>query len=592
MATDLVFPDLSVAQSRMTAGEKRLYQRLKAKLSPQSWVWYDQPVGEQKLRPDFIVLHPERGLLVLEVKDWTDKSLAAFDNERVTLASGDVVKNPLEQARQYAFTLVNMLKEAPALRQTGRYAGNLICPYDVGVVLPNMTRRQFEELKLDAVIPPHKVICRDEMFESVDDALFEQQLWAMRDHVFDTALTEAQVDLIRWRLFPEIRIPTRQQSLFETVDEMSHTQRVRVMDAHQERLARSLKGGHRVIHGVSGSGKTLILTARARALAEMGLENILVICFNRTLEAWLREQLAQWPQVKVFSFFQWCRFHITHTGVQPGPFKEWPEQLCSLLDAGWVAEGQYDALLIDEGHDLEPDWIRLLVRMVRHAGDGARQELLFLYDDAQDLYGQGETARGVTFPLKEVGIQATGRTTVLRRNYRNTAEILRTAYGFLFEGLNGRLGEYGDILQPEAAGEAGAAPEIVEVPRDALAERVVARLRQWHEQEGVAWDEMAVLSPFTQEIRALAQALSGTDIPLYVALDQQKSAFQHHDGRVKLMTAHSAKGLEFEAVCVVGMERIEQADEDRRAGLVKAAYVAMTRAKQYLQVVWAHDGQA
>jgi superfamily I DNA and RNA helicase len=35
------------------------------------------------------------------------------------------------------------------------------------------------------------------------------------------------------------------------------------MDMEQEKLARNLGEGHRIIHGVAGSGKTLILAYRA-----------------------------------------------------------------------------------------------------------------------------------------------------------------------------------------------------------------------------------------------------------------------------------------------------------------------------------------
>ena len=45
------------------------------------------------------------------------------------------------------------------------------------------------------------------------------------------------------------------------------TFRCRVMDLQQEQLARSMGEGHRVIHGVAGSGKTMILGYRAQYLA-------------------------------------------------------------------------------------------------------------------------------------------------------------------------------------------------------------------------------------------------------------------------------------------------------------------------------------
>ncbi len=54
----------------MTNGEWRLYQRLKEKLEDDYLVWYDVPIGSRRRQPDFIILHPLRGVIILEVKDW------------------------------------------------------------------------------------------------------------------------------------------------------------------------------------------------------------------------------------------------------------------------------------------------------------------------------------------------------------------------------------------------------------------------------------------------------------------------------------------------------------------------------------------
>ena len=68
MAT--LIPALSACVSRMTSGERRLAERLEQKLDADYLIWYDVPVGPQQLHPDFIVLHPSRGALILETKDW------------------------------------------------------------------------------------------------------------------------------------------------------------------------------------------------------------------------------------------------------------------------------------------------------------------------------------------------------------------------------------------------------------------------------------------------------------------------------------------------------------------------------------------
>lgn len=60
---------------------------------------------------------------------------------------------------------------------------------------------------------------------------------------------------------------------------------------------------------------------------------------------------------------------------------------------------QYDALLIDEGHDFEADWLKLVVQMV----DPETNSLLLLYDDAQSIYRK---TSGLGFTLSSVGVQA------------------------------------------------------------------------------------------------------------------------------------------------------------------------------------------
>lgn len=75
----ILIPSYSSCTSRMTSGERRLAQRLEAKLDDEYLVWYDVPVGFKCLHPDFILLHPSRGLFVLEVKDWKLETIASVN---------------------------------------------------------------------------------------------------------------------------------------------------------------------------------------------------------------------------------------------------------------------------------------------------------------------------------------------------------------------------------------------------------------------------------------------------------------------------------------------------------------------------------
>jgi len=62
----------------------------------------------------------------------------------------------------------------------------------------------------------------------------------------------------------------------------------------------------------------------------------------------------------------------------------WERQVDTVIgavDRGWIPRAQYGALLIDEGHDFEAEWLKLITQMV----DPETDLLLLLYDDAQSI---------------------------------------------------------------------------------------------------------------------------------------------------------------------------------------------------------------
>ena len=399
----------------------------------------------------------------------------------------------LEQARQCALTAINRLQKDEHLLQTaGRFKGKLCCPWGYGVVFPGITRKKWNaaisEDEQELVLPPHRLICRDEMTVTADPEAFQEQLWGMFDYAFGDKLTLPQIDRIRWNLFPEIRINAPQQGLFDDddADEDEETPEgqgtsadaravaesqpsyhtipdiVRVMDLQQEQLARSMGEGHRVIHGVAGSGKTLILGYRCLHLAQAVTKPILVLCFNITLAARLRSFIAEKgieEKVQVHHFHEWCGRQLQTYNVDLIPatpeLQPWERQVETVIravDKGQIPRAQYSAVMIDEGHDFEQDWLALIVQMI----DPDTNSLLLLYDDAQSIYKK----RSLKFPLSSAGIQARGRTTILKLNYRNTREILSYAYDFAKDFLQAHDADDDHIplIAPEMAGTSGPAP--------------------------------------------------------------------------------------------------------------------------------------
>jgi hypothetical protein len=572
----------------MTSGERRFAERLEDKLDDDYLLWYDVPVGRRALHPDFIVLHPRRGLLVLEVKDWRIDTIQAMSRTQATLITSRGVKhelNPLEQARQYAHEVVRLLERDPSLLavQGERHQGKLAFPWSYGVVLANITRRQFAETDLDQTIPGGRVICRDEIYDDVDPERLQKQLWDMFPWQLRSALSLPQIDRVRWHIHPEIRInpPTPRDIFDDTVPDV-----IRIMDVQQEFLARSLGDGHRVIHGVAGSGKTMILAYRCLHLAKVIDKPVLVLCYNKTLAAKLQEVMAEGgvsDRVAVRNFHAWCRdqLKLYHVELPPsGSSSEYADQLVArvirAVERGQIPSGQYGAVLIDEGHDFQPEWLKLATQMV----DPTTESLLLLYDDAQSIYGRSRRQ----FSLKSVGVQAQGRTTILRLNYRNTAEVLRAAYEFAKDALTPEESDDDGIpvILPESADRHGPSPELVRLPSlDEEAEYVARRLVELH-AEGTRWGDMAIVyrSAFIGE--KLADRLRAAGVPVsWLTKDGRAKRAAGDPNSVNIVTFHSSKGLEYPVVAIPGLGYLPYESEEESQE-IRLAYVAMTRAMDRL----------
>lgn len=592
MAT--LIPALGACRSRMTSGENRFAQRLEAKLDDDYLCWYDVAVGEKTLHPDFVVFHPNRGLLVLEVKDWKLATLQRIDKQHAVILTDHGAKhvlNPLEQARQYMYAITSKLERDPQLVwPSGSLKGKPFFPYGHGVVLSTITRKQFDSTDLGDVLPGHLVICQDEMLESVDMEAFQKRLWDMFPIKFKMKLTLPQIDRIRWHMFPEIRINV-QKGLFDDSGQQAIEipDLLRVMDLQQEQLARSLGEGHRVIHGVAGSGKTLILGYRAEHLAKLCQQPVLILCYNKTLAAKLAsimEEKGMQDKVHVVNFHAWCvrqlsAYHIAKPADQDKStfFDACVEKVIHAVDQKMIPSAQYGAVLIDEGHDFKPEWFKLVVQMV----NPDTNSLLVLYDDAQSIYHGPKKLR---FSFSSVGVQAKGRTTILKLNYRNTAEILAVARAFADDLLSPKDVEddQAPTVLPMSTGRHGPKPLLIKLPKLAdEAEHIAVRLQDAN-KAGMPWSDMAVVYRHYNIGRMLADALKRKAIPFQWQADKKKPYDPRH-ASVKIVTMHSSKGLEFPLVCIPGIGAPSKNDGEAQDE-ARLLYVAMTRATHELVMTY------
>ena len=577
---------------KMTASERRFYDLLKNKLDDDYLVWYDLPSPGPRIRyPDYLIFHPQRGLLAIEIKGWPHTKLVEANREQVFLqlekgGPQTVLANPIAQARDSLLPFISSLQRNPLLlHRAGKYQGKLLLPWGYGCVLSNCERARMPA-DIDESLEPSKTLYREDLDPAQDAATFCARLDEFFPYHFPLALSAEQINHVRAGLVSQVII-NRHEVVFDDRDLIREwPEEIRLLDLEQEQLAHSLGDGHRVIHGVAGSGKTLILQHRALQLAQESAAPVLVVCYNKVLAARLRQRLQDQPNIEVWHFHGLCGELNRRHGLGLAPtFDKLPQQLAATLaDGRWSAS--YGAILIDEGHDLEADWIRLLVALL----NPATERLLFLYDDAQTLYAR---RRQLNFSLSSVNIKAQGRTKILQRNYRNSREIQRYAQNFIFRFINPEDSDDDHI--PCLRGEAGGLASNLEPVYRAVAslheehELVLKTLNQWL-RAGVPPGEIAVLCFSRNHGQVLHDVLQRAAIPHQDFIDAgQRNQWQND--RPTLCTMHSSKGLEFSHVIVCGIGQMRVSEQWPREQLARVIYVALTREKSHLLILSSQENE-
>ncbi|MDB5871057.1 MAG: hypothetical protein JWQ07_499 [Ramlibacter sp.] len=579
-------------RERANAGEKRVLDALARHLEDDYAVWHNIPIMGSGHEPDFVILHPQRGLLILEVKGWKRQTIVQANTMLVELRTeGGTVNNdhPVSQARGYMIDLMHQIQKRPELLHLdGPYRGKPLIPWGWGAVLSHIKAAEVSgDHSFSEVFEPHKVMLADDLAEDVDSMAFQQKLWGMFNVNWQCLLTLPQMNMVRALLFPELRMGHQQSlPLDDTPSKLVVQDVLQVMDLQQEAVARNLGEGHRLIHGPAGSGKTMILIFRAVQLQAIAREDkpILVLCYNRDLAGRIETMLrlkGVGPAVQVRTFHSWALDLIRTYQLAPisqhlagDDYDALARLACDGIAASRVPKGQYAAILIDEAHDLADEWLAAAAQMV----DPATKSLLVLYDDAQSIYQKSR--RKLSFA--KLGIEAKGRTEILKINYRNTTEVLALAIecaeGVLEDGRNA-TDEDMPLVIPQSAGRSGPLPTFHRFDSGRQeADHVVKAISELVVQ-GRSPGDIAVLARTWRGLESIRDALERAGI----AVSADKSARRAADSTpsVKLTTLHSSKGLEFPVVFVVALEELEGA-ESKRLDELRLLYVGMTRATHRL----------
>lgn len=584
----LLIPDSLRSRKDVPDAVRRMAGALGTALDDDVTVWYEPLFDHEGSRPDLVVLDPRSGVVVIEVLKGTGRSklLGAVGGEIRMESDGkeSTVSSPIDRAEAFAQLLRAAVQRHPTIADV---------PIGAVAAFTGVTRDRGTALNLGTAIDLRRCLFKDDIQRAAEEA---DPSPLLRAFVHATGrslsgLSEAQLDLLRGVIHADAVVhPPEVESgaLFSAAAVDGDV--MKVMDRQQERLAKSIGSGHRVIRGVAGSGKTLVLVHRARLLARvMPTKRVLVTCFTRSLASQLRAQLTDLENVEVRHIDKLMTDAIEGAGLEhPGYDGDEPKVAKAALTAIEKREPpKYRAVLIDEAQDFDTEALKFCVKLLE-ATDVEEQDLIIVADSAQNIFRK-------KFAWSDAGVKAQGRTRLLRTNYRNTRETLAFAHAFLTADKSIEVQQVLDpddgeaIIAAQAAKRSGPVPSVIAAGdlADEVAKVVEAVKERYHPR--LPSRSIAVLyserSPGMGDVNGqLAAALSAAKLPFFWVTDPDNKGNRDLVGEadlpIVLSTVHSAKGLEFPSVVLCGL-----GTRGDRTTARKLVYVGMTRAISDLTVV-------
>lgn len=510
------------------------------------WLMRDRHHHDHDGEIDFLIIHPDLGLLILEVKGGrirVDGSSGQWYTKNRFGEEAPLKMSPFDQARENLYNLRRKLAEAPATRPfTYRMQRGIALP-DVTIGSIDIGLYGDRDLIIDATdLPRLEASVRRILGTSNGDtALGATAVKALVDTVQPT-IEISRLGLSTHILQAEERIATLTEQQFL------------ILDALQLRPQAA-------VAGCAGSGKTMLALEKARRLAAEGF-TVLFTCFNRNLAHWVRTRIARDPHV-VSERIYVGHYHglvidlCRRAGVVLSPLaaveptarttylnETLPQQLHEAIARLPI---RFDAIIADEGQDFAELWWLTLTDLLRDREHGV---FYIFYDNNQRIY-----PHDIALPFADLPFP-------LNVNCRNTDRIHSLVAQY-----------YQGAPKPRSRGPEGLEPEFVpHLPGGELEtlRRVFARL---FTEERLQPSAVVLLTSRSARTSIFAEGTRLGNVML-------TWSSQPGPGQVQVCSIYSFKGLESPIVILGELNRIGP-DAPRDYLL----YVAASRPRDHLIVL-------
>lgn len=267
------------------------------------------------------------------------------------------------------------------------------------------------------------------------------------------------------------------------------------------------------------------------------------------------------------------------------------EKLVDLQDVALMALRQakrevgekYTHIIVDETQDLTRVQLEFIKTLYMNR---SYSSMLFVSDTAQSIYPEAWLVKGRSFT--SIGLDMTGKSTSLSKSYRTTMQIAYAAYSLIEDDKN--ILEDDNFVKPSLIDKQGVYPVYRGFKNKVSEAEYIAETIENELKNKYDYKDIAIISKFKNQLKDIKIFLEKNNIP-YKELESNEE-LDFNEDCVKLLTMHCAKGLQFKAVIIAGLnDKIipsrDFANEFEDSDFVESIdrrllYVGMTRATEEL----------
>ena len=519
----MMIPNLTDAQLLQIAsdGEVKLYKLLRENLqSPYvvffqaAWILSFETDDARDGEIDFLICHPEKGYLALEVKGGgisLDPKAGKWSSTDRNGVSHDI-KDPIKQAMRAKYAISKKFSERKIASKSSE----------------KMTRAH--AVYFPDIASASSIESSDRPREIIGTAANNARLKDWIENVFDfwASGSPEGPGQIGMALFEEIFARPFDVKALTSWRISQNEERILHLTSEQVKLLLFISSHRRVtVHGGAGTGKTVLAVEKSKMLASEG-RKVLLTCYNRPLADFLSACVSDEKNISVLTIHQLAVRFVESAKSSTGrdllaemkhrfPGTDlWDVQMpLAMWEAADFVSTRFDAIVCDEAQDFPEDFWMPLQHILT---DFEYSPFYVFRDDNQNIF-----RRNTSNPFPDAPFQLT-------ENCRNSAEIHNFAYSTY---IGPRV---------EAGVESGiAVGSLIASNFKDQAELIVAQIRKLLNDPGISADQIAVLISSQLNVESMKAELASLQI---TKNSNWTANLRHGSNEILIETVKRFKGLE------------------------------------------------